>query len=263
MNILDFQKKKVRGEKLSLITCYDVAFAKLIEQSPIDAVLVGDTTSMVVHGHHSTTQATLEMMCLHTAAVARGLTTTFLIADLPFLTYRKSLDITMDAVMQLMQAGAQAVKLEGAAGNLTTIEHIVQSGVPVMGHLGLMPQAVNALGGFKVQGRQQHQAQALIEQAKALEQAGCFSLVLECIPAELAKTISQQLTIPTIGIGAGPDTDGQILVLYDMLGIQQDIQPKFLKTYLNAGTLIRQALTDYHQEVTQCQYPAREEHCYE
>lgn len=261
MNILDFQKAKAAQRKISMITCYDAVSARIVEQTAIDCILVGDSVSVVVHGYPDTTHATLPMMILHTKAVAKG-TKKFIVGDLPFLSYRKSLSDTMDAVGELIQAGAHAVKLEGADSNLSTIRHIVGSGIPVMGHIGLTPQSVLVLGGHKVQGKAQAQAEALLEQALALQEAGCFALVLECIPPALAKTITEALDIPTIGIGAGPDTDGQVLVWHDLLGFDPSFKPKFLKQYADGYSLIHSALENYHQEVKNQHYPVLEQHTY-
>ena len=192
-------------------------------------MLVGDSVAMVVHGYPNTLAATTDMMVTHTEAVAKGIKTKFIVSDLPFLSYRKSRDVAYAAIERLMRAGAHAVKLEGANGNLELIRHVVESGVPVMGHIGLTPQSVHALSGHKVQGYEKQVADDLCAQAQALEQAGVFAIVLECVPWALAQRITQQLTIPTIGIGAGPHTDGQVLVWHDFLGIQNEFKPKFSK----------------------------------
>ena len=202
------------------------------------------------------------MMILHTQAVAKGLQSKFLIADLPFLSFRKSISETMMLVEQLIQAGAAAVKIEGAKGNLESIQHIVESGVPVMGHVGLTPQSLHVLGGCRVQGKEPEIAEKIMQDANALQAAGCFSIVLECIPAELAKTVTENLAIPTIGIGAGPATDGQVLVLHDLLGMQNDFNPKFLKTYLNGFELMKSAIDHYVDDVNSSVYPELEQHCY-
>jgi len=262
MNIHDFQKKKINNEKITLVTCYDYWSAKIIDQSDVDCVLVGDSLAMVMHGHSTTVPATVDLMALHTEAVSRGITKKFIVGDLPFLSCRKSLSESMEAVHRFMQAGAHAVKLEGASGNIETIRHIVESGVPVMGHLGLTPQSVHQLGGFRVQGRQEKAAQELLQQARALEDAGCFSIVIECVPSALAKRITDSLTIPTIGIGAGPHTSGQVLVFQDMLGMNQGFNAKFLKTYLKGFDLVKDALNEYHREVQTQVYPDEVEHCY-
>lgn len=261
MTVLDFLEKKRSNKKISMITCYDFSFAKILNQTNIDCLLVGDSLSMVMHGYSSTLNASVDMMAEHTAAVAKGAPNKFIIADLPFLSYRKSLSDNMNAVEKLMQAGAHALKLEGADGHLDLIHHIVQSGVPVMGHLGLTPQSINMLGGFKVQGREK-QAQTVIKnQAQSLQQAGCFSLVLECVPSTLAKDISATLDIPVIGIGAGSNVDGQVLVLQDMLGMNTGFSPKFLKKYLDGMELIRDAVEEYHNEVVHGEFPT-EQHSY-
>lgn len=262
MNIHDFQKKKINNEKITVVTCYDYWSAKIIDQSDVDCVLVGDTLAMVMHGHPTTVPATVDLMALHTEAVSRGITKKYILGDLPFFSYRKSLSESMDAVQRLMKAGAHAVKLEGADGNIATIKHIVESGVPVMGHLGLTPQSIHQLGGFKVQGKQEKAAQNLLQQARMLEDAGCFAIVLECVPSKLAKRITDSLVIPTIGIGAGPHTSGQVLVLQDMLGMNKEFNAKFLKTYLNGGDLVKNALNEYHREVQAQVYPNEVEHCY-
>ena len=262
MNIHDFKRLKLEKKKITMLTCYDFTSAKIIDQTPIDCVLVGDTASMVMHGYDNTIHATMEMMVMHTQAVARGLTHKFIIGDLPFLSYRKSLSKTMSAVQALMQAGAQAVKLEGVAGNVHAIQHIVESGIPVMGHIGLTPQSIHALGGFKVQGKHQDAQTALLQQAQILADIGCFALVLECVPHALAHQITAALPIPTIGIGAGPHTDGQVLVWQDVLGMQLSFKPKFLKTYLNGAELMRAAIHQYVDEVVRSEYPVIEEHTY-
>lgn len=261
MNIIDFQLMKQKRQKITMVTCYDFWSAKIIEDSDIDCVLVGDSLAMVVHGHDTTIPATLDLMCLHIKAVARGIKKKFIIGDMPFLSYRKNLVNTMHAVEQIMQAGAHAIKIEGADGNEKVIAHIVKSGVPVIGHLGLTPQAIHQLGGFRVQGKQTDAAEKIIQQARNLQEAGCFAVVLECVPAELARTITDQLTIPTIGIGAGMHVDGQVLVFHDLTGISASFRPKFLKTYCNGFELIQQALNQFNNEVKQNHYPAIE-HCY-
>ncbi len=254
-NIHDFLRMKQAGEKITMVTCYDYASAIILEESGVDCVLVGDSVSMVMHGYPNTTYATLEMMMLHTSAVARGFKNTFIVSDLPFLSYRKSLPITMDAVQQLIQAGAHAVKLEGAVGNLETIVHIVQSGVPVMGHIGLTPQHIHQLGGYKVQGKGKELAEALVQQAKDCEVAGCFSIVLECVPFMLAQKITESVSIPTIGIGAGAKTDGQVLVYQDLLGLQTEIIPKFVKQYCDGKGILSNHVKEYVSEVKAGSFP--------
>lgn len=255
MNIQDFHAKKRAGTPISMVTCYDSWSAALIAQTDIDCILVGDSLAMVMYGHDTTIPVDVATMAAHTAAVRRGMPEKFIIGDLPFLSYRKGFEIAMDNVGALMGAGANAVKLEGAAGNTELIRHIVQSGVPVMGHLGLTPQSVHQLGGFKVQGRNPEAAEALKAQALELQEAGCFSLVLEAVPAEVAETITEALAIPTIGIGAGPSCDGQVLVLQDLLGLSTAFRPKFVRTWMDGSSLIRDALQAYHRDVTSGAYP--------
>ena len=263
MRIQDFKLKKAKKEKISFVTCYDYTSAKIVDASEVDCVLVGDSLAMTMYGHDNTLPATTQCMGYHTAAVAKGAKSKFIVGDLPFLSYRKSMSESMDAVQVLMQAGAHAVKLEGVVGNEDLIRHIVASGVPVMGHIGLTPQSVHGLGGFKVQGRTEAMASALMEQALLLEDSGCFSIVLECVPSALGRRISQALRIPTIGIGAGPDTDGQVLVWQDLLGMQNDLHIKFVKRYFNGFDGIKAALNAYHDEVLEVTYPDSKIHSYE
>jgi 3-methyl-2-oxobutanoate hydroxymethyltransferase len=255
MTILDFKKAKLESKKISMVTCYDHWSAQIIAKTAIDCVLVGDSLAMVVHGHPSTLQATTEMMALHTAAVSRGAPKKFLVADMPFLTFRKGIGPAMDCVEKLMQAGAHAVKLEGVDGHEDVVRQIVESGVPVMGHLGLTPQSIHKFGGFKVQGKDDSTALDIIRQAKQLEELGCFSMVLECIPAPVAKHITETLNIPTIGIGAGLSVDGQVLVLQDLLGMNDSFMPKFLKHYLKGHEVLAHALNKYDEEVKSLKFP--------
>lgn len=259
MNILEFQDRKLKGQKISMVTCYDYSFARILNQSDVDSLLVGDSLAMVMHGFPTTLSASTEMMALHTAAVVRGAPRKLVIADLPFLAYRKSLSDNMSCVEQIMKAGAQAVKLEGAPGNLELIRHCVDSGVPVMGHLGLTPQSIHQLGGFKVQGRSEKAHQLLLQHARQMQEAGCFSVVLECVPASLAQEITKALEIPTIGIGAGVECDGQVLVLQDMLGMNPDFTPKFLRKYFDGFEQLRGAFNEYHAEVTRREFPSEKE----
>lgn len=261
-SILDFQKKKNSQKKISMVTCYDFTFAKILSETQIDSILVGDSLAQIMHGHNTTLNASTNLMALHTAAVARAASNKFIVADMPFLSTRKGLKNTMDQVEKVMKAGAHAVKIEGAEGHLELIRHIVESGVPVMGHLGLTPQSIHQLGGPKIQGKAEASANKILQDAVNLQETGCFSLVLECIPALLAKKISKELTIPTIGIGAGHDTDGQILVLQDLLGMNKNFTPKFLKKYLNGADLINNAINNYVDEVEKQRFPASE-HEYE
>ena len=258
-SVLDFAAAKAAGRKISMVTCYDASLARVLEASAVDCILVGDSAAMVMHGHTDTLGATVELMAMHTAAVRRGAPTRFLIADLPFLSFRKGVPAALDAVAAMMRAGAQAVKLEGVAGHEDAITAIVGSGVPVMGHLGLTPQSVNALAGFRVQGRSENDAARILEEAKRLEALGCFSLVLECVPSALAGRITRSLEIPTIGIGAGIDCDGQVLVLQDLLGLSNGHRPKFLRTYLDGFGQVRDALDRFDHDVKQGAFPAAAE----
>lgn len=259
MKIQDFAQKKAAGTPISMVTCYDSWSAALIAETGIDCVLVGDSAAMVMHGHPTTIPAEIDMMAMHTSAVRRGMPEGFIVGDLPFLSFRKGLETTMEAVGTLIRAGANAVKLEGAGGNLETIRHIVESGIPVMGHLGLTPQSVHGLGGFRVQGREKQVAERLREDALKLQEAGCFSIVLELVPSVLAGEISRSLKIPTIGIGAGPEVDGQVLVLQDLLGMSNSFRPRFLRTWLDGSELIRGALQAYHEDVLSGHFPGPEE----
>lgn len=258
-NILDFQNKKNSKQKISMITCYDYSFARLVDQSHIDCVLVGDSLGMTMLGNDNTLDVSVNMMALFTKAVVKGAPTKFIIADLPFLSYRKSLSESLTAVEKLMKAGAHAVKLEGAAGNLELIGHLVESGVPVMGHLGLTPQQIHQLGGFKVQGKNSEAQKRILDQSLQLQEAGVFSLVLECVPSSLAQNISAELSIPTIGIGAGVHCDGQVLVLQDLLGMNNSFKPKFVKTYADGAQFITQAFNQYHTEVLNSEFPTEKE----
>lgn len=257
--IQDFIAKKQKKQKISMITCYDSWSAKILDQTNIDCLLVGDSLAMVMHGHSTTLNASIEIMALHTEAVARVCKNKFIVGDLPFLSYRKDLKSNVEAAEKLMKAGAHSVKLEGADGNLELVYHLVQSGIPVMGHLGLTPQSVHQLGGFKVQGRDDKAQQKIFDQAMALEKAGAFCIVLECVPSSLAKKITEALCIPTIGIGAGADTDGQVLVFHDMLGLQNEFKPKFLRKYLDGFELIKDAVNDFHSDVTEVKFPTAKE----
>lgn len=252
----DFQRKKEQNQKISMLTCYDYPSARLVAESTIDCVLVGDSVAMMVHGHESTIMATIEMMCLHTKAVAKGIGHQFIVSDLPFLCHKTSLSETVSDVKQLLQAGAHAIKIEGGDSHTCqTIAHLVTAGVPIMGHIGLTPQSVLELGGYKIQGKEPAQAERLLQQAHDLEAAGCFAIVIECVPSALAKTITQAINIPTIGIGAGVETDGQVLVWHDLFGLQDEIRPRFVKTFVNGKEAFLQGLEAYANEVHQAHFP--------
>jgi 3-methyl-2-oxobutanoate hydroxymethyltransferase len=255
-NVLEFAAAKAAGRRISMVTCYDASFARVLEASAVDSLLVGDSAAMVMHGHGDTLAATVELMALHTAAVRRGAPTRFLVADLPFLSFRKGVPAALDAVAELMRAGANAVKLEGVAGHEDVITAITGSGVPVMGHLGLTPQSVHALAGFRVQGRSEDDAARILADARLLESLGCFALVLECVPSPLAARITAALAIPTIGIGAGADCDGQVLVLQDLLGLSGDFRPRFVRRYLDGAALVGDAIDRFDRDVKQGTFPA-------
>ena len=259
MNVQDFQKMKDEGRKISMVTCYDYSSARAVADSTIDYILVGDSLAMTMHGYPTTLSATTAMMALHTAAVAKGAPAKFIVADLPFLSYRKGLKDAMDAVHELMSAGAHAVKLEGVRGHAEIVRHIVDSGVPVMGHLGLTPQSVHGLGGMKVQARTNAAVKVLAAEARELEDAGCFAIVLECVPVEGARRVTELLKIPTIGIGAGPHVSGQVLVYQDLLGLNPGFKPKFLRVYANTFEVIRTALNAYDNDVKSGAFPAESE----
>ncbi len=242
-----------------MITCYDYTFARLLSKSAIDGILVGDSAAMVMHGHASTLTVRVEQMGLHTEAVVRGAGGKFVVADMPFLSYRKGLPAALDSAHVLMAAGAHAVKLEGVDGHEDVIQRMAQSGIPVMGHLGLQPQSVHTYGGFRVQGRSEESARDILRQAGALEELGCFAVVLECVPAELARRITSSLRIPTIGIGAGAGCDGQILVLQDLLGMNVDFHPKFARPFLDGAGSVLDAVAHFDEAVKAGTFPALEE----
>jgi len=260
LTILDLRKMKDAGEKIAAVTAYDATAARLVDAAGADLVLVGDSLGMVVQGHESTLPVTLEQMIYHSAIVRRGLARgagrAHLVGDLPFGSYQASADEAVKSAMRLVaEGGVEAVKLEGGQEFAEVIRRIVRAGVPVMGHIGLTPQSVHKMGGYVVQGKDSDRAQQLLKDARALEAAGCYAIVLECVPAELARIITSQLRIPTIGIGAGPHCDGQVLVTQDMLGLYGDLRPKFVKHYTEAGLQIRQAIEAYCREVREGKFP--------
>jgi 3-methyl-2-oxobutanoate hydroxymethyltransferase len=259
MSSKGFLQAKIEGRKLSMVTCYDYTFARMLSRSAIDGILVGDSAVMVMHGHASTLSASVELMGLHTEAVVRGAAGKFVVADMPFLSFRKGLDVALNTASILMRAGANAVKLEGVDGHEDVIQRMVQSGIPVMGHLGLQPQSVHAYGGFRVQGRSEDSAQDIARQATTLEELGAFAIVLECVPAQLAQEITDNLRIPTIGIGAGAGCNGQILVLQDLLGMNLDFHPKFARPFLDGASCVLNALAHFDEAVKAGTFPSREE----
>lgn len=259
MTILDFQEMKQQGRKISMVAAYDFWSAQLIAESTADCILVGDSVAMIVHGYPTTISATVEMMALHTAAVNRGARGKFIIGDMPFLSVRSGLEPAMRAVDALMKAGANSVKIEGIDGQEEIIRHIVSSGVPVMGHIGLTPQSVHQLGGFRVQGKRPETAARLREQAKRIEDAGCYSVVLECVHADAAAAITESVEIATIGIGAGPETDGQVLVFHDMLDLFRNVDPKFVRRYAKGHKTVLDALNRFDEEVKAGTFPSEKE----
>lgn len=243
------------NRKISMVTCYDAPSARLAEQSSVDMLLVGDSVAMTVHGHSSTIHATMDMMIMHVEAVRRGSRSKFIVADLPFLIHRLGKEKAVWEAGRLLQAGADAVKIEGLHGHEDVIHHIVASGIPVVGHTGLTPQSVVALGGWKVQGKTQESSHQILKDAQELEAIGCFMVVLECIPSPLGKAITKALNVPTIGIGAGNFTDGQVLVWHDFLGMNLSFKPKFVRHYCQTEPLILQSLNDYHNSVVNETFP--------
>jgi len=259
LTVTDLVALKAAGRRLVMLTCYDAVFARLLEQAGIDVLLVGDSLNQVIAGHETTLSTTLEQMIYHAAAVRRATRRPLVFVDLPFLTYQVSIPQAIrNAGRVLQEAGVHGVKLEGGRHMAPTIEALVQRGIPVIGHLGLTPQSVHALGGYRVQGRDEVAAKRLVDDARALEAAGACAIVLELVPAELAGRISKALTIPTVGIGAGPQCDGQVLVLHDMLGLNEQFAPKFLKHYARLGEAVRDAVRAYATEVREGKYPGKE-----
>ncbi len=241
----------------SMVTAYDYPTAKLADQAEIPILLVGDSLGMVVLGYESTVEVTIQDMVHHTKPVVRGSSSAMVVSDMPFMSYHESPQNTMrNAALLIQQGGAGAVKLEGGRAICNTITSLVDAGIPVMSHIGLTPQSVHALGGFKLQGNTEKSAKVLIEDAKAVEAAGAFAVVLELVPAQLSQIITDLLTIPTIGIGAGPNCDGQVQVSHDILGLSVDYTPRHAKKYTNCGALELKAFTDYKTEVEQGTFPA-------
>lgn len=260
ITIQDIQQMKRRGQRIAMLTAYDYPTAKLLDEAGVPMLLVGDSLGVVVLGYETTLPVTMQDMLRHTQAVVRGARRALVVADMPFMSYQVSVEQAIRNAGRLIQeGGAQAVKLEGGSGVAPIVQRIVASGIPVMGHIGLTPQSVHQLGGYKVQGKTLPVAARLLDDAAALEAAGAFSLVLEGVPAPLAARISSRLNIPTIGIGAGPGCDGQVQVLHDMLGLFTDFVPKHAKQYVRLGETIRQAAAQYVAEVTAGQFPTEKE----
>lgn len=258
-SINDFKKYKENGIPISITTCYDYAFARIIDQTDIDVLLVGDSLGNVIAGYSSTIPVTIDQMIYHTEIVRRGAPSKFLIGDMPFMSYHVSLEDTMrNAGRMMKETNANAIKIEGGKDFRHIVEALVKASIPVMGHLGLTPQSAHKLGGYTVQGRDEEKRKKIIEDAKILEEAGVFSLVLEKVPENLAQEVSQSISIPTIGIGAGRYCDGQVLVLNDILGIDESFHPKFLKKYANLFEISKNALDEYNKEIKEKKFPAEE-----
>ncbi|WP_430885514.1 3-methyl-2-oxobutanoate hydroxymethyltransferase [Fusibacter sp. JL216-2] len=247
---------KENEKKISMLTAYDYSTAKLLDEAGVDTILVGDSLGMVMLGYEDTLSVTMEDMLHHTKAVARGVNKAFVIGDMPFMSYHISIEESVrNAGRFIKEAGADAIKLEGGADVIDKVRAIVKAQIPVVGHLGLTPQSVNMFGGFKVQGKSEAQAKKLIEEALLLQEAGCCAIVLECVPEKLAKIVSEKLTIPTIGIGAGKYCDGQVLVIQDMLGMYSDFVPKFVKKFADVGSSMKEAVAEYKKEVQDMTFP--------
>jgi 3-methyl-2-oxobutanoate hydroxymethyltransferase len=257
--ITDFSKAKKSGQKISMLSIYDAILARLAVKAGVSCLLVGDSVAMVLYGYESTVFATVEMMAEHVGAVRRACPKVFIVADLPFGSYRRGINAAMKAVESLVRAGASAVKLEGVSGNERVIPHIVESGIPVMGHLGLTPQSVLALGGYKVQGVTPESAHRIVDDAKSLEDLGAFSLVLECSSSAVGEKIASSLSIPVIGIGAGAGVDGQVLVASDLLGFSNGPTPRFVRKYLDGETLVANAFAEFVQDIETRHYPSETE----
>lgn len=254
-----FQNAKKNGEKVTMLTAYDYSTAKLVDEAGIDSILVGDSLGNVILGYEDTISVTMEDMIHHGAAVARGAKDALIVIDMPFMSYQASVyDAVVNAGRLMKEGRANAVKLEGGASVCPQIRAITESGIPVVAHLGLTPQSVNAFGGYKVQGKSETAAAKLLEDALAVQEAGAFAVVLECVPAKLAALITERLDITTIGIGAGSECDGQVLVYQDMLGMFTDYVPKFVKQFARVGDIMKQAFADYKREVSEGTFPAPE-----
>ncbi|MFW5859444.1 MAG: 3-methyl-2-oxobutanoate hydroxymethyltransferase [Planctomycetota bacterium] len=260
ITIHDLRRMKQRGEKITMVTCYDNATARIVDEVGVPLILIGDSLGMVMLGHDSTLRVTLDMLVHHTRAVTRAARRSLVVMDLPFATYSAA-DLPLSlasAKRAIAEGGAQAVKIEGGRRMAPVIGTLVASGIPVMGHIGLTPQSIHMIGGYRVQGRGQEAADRLRKAALALEEAGAFAIVLECVPAALARSLSDELTVPTIGIGAGPACDGQVQVMHDLLGLIDGFQPRHAKRYADLASAIREAITAYHDEVRSGAFPSRD-----
>jgi 3-methyl-2-oxobutanoate hydroxymethyltransferase len=254
------QRLKANGQKISMLTAYDFSFAKLFDEAGIDVILVGDSASNVMAGHETTLPITLDQMIYHASSVIRGINRCLVVVDLPFGSYQSNSEVALASAIKVMkETGAHALKLEGGEEILESIKRIVSAGIPVMGHLGLTPQSIYKFGTYNVRAKEEQEAKKLKNDAILLQEAGCFAVVLEKIPAALAKEVSESLTIPTIGIGAGMHCDGQVLVMHDMLGINTEFKPRFLRTYLNMAEQVTGAIQQYIQDVKSKNFPNESE----
>ena len=259
-NVVDFQKQKDNNEKIALLTAYDYSTAKVLAECQIDGILVGDSLAMVALGHKDTYSITMEEMLIFINAVARGAKNSFIVGDMPFMSYNVSVEQGLDNIAKMIRAGANAVKIEGCNSHILELtKRSVESGIPVLGHLGLTPQAMNLIGGHKIQGKTADATKKILECALQLQEAGVFAVVLELLPEESAKYITQNLKIPTIGIGAGVNCDGQIVVSDDILGKFTDFKPKFVKNYADLHSITTKAFENYIHEVKSCEFPAQEQ----
>ncbi len=258
LSVLDLAQMKVQGEKIACLTAYDASFSLLLDQAGVDVILVGDSLGMVIQGQGSTIPVTLDEMIYHSRCVAGAKKRAFLVTDLPFMSYSDPQMAALNAARLMREGGAEMVKLEGGRQHLEAVCHLTAQGIPVCAHLGLLPQSVHQLGGYRVQGKTEQDAKRLLEDALSLQAAGAKLLVLECVPSGLAKRVSEQLSIPIIGIGAGVDCDGQVLVLYDMLNISHGKRPRFSRNFMIDGNDIEAAIAAYVVAVKACQFPAKE-----
>jgi 3-methyl-2-oxobutanoate hydroxymethyltransferase len=261
VNVSTLAKMKAAGEPIACLTAYDASFAQLVDEAGVDVVLVGDSLGMVIQGHDTTVPVTVDDVIYHTRVVDRGLRRAFLVADMPFMSYSHAEQALQNAVRLMQEGGAMMVKLEGGAGQVAIVEYLARHDIPVCAHIGLRPQSVHKIGGFKVQGRDAAKAKRMVADAVALEQAGADIVLLECVPNELGKAVREAVAVPVIGIGAGPDVDGQILVLYDVIGVTQGRMPRFVKNYMDGAESALDACRRYVEAVKNRDYPAAE-HCF-
>lgn len=260
LTIPQIQAMKKSAQKIAMLTAYDYTFARILDQTGIDLVLVGDSLGMVVQGHRNTLPVTVDEMIYHTRLVSRGLTRAHLVCDMPFLSYQASLEEAVQNCGRALKEGrAESVKLEGGEEIAETVHKLTTLGIPVMGHIGLKPMHVHLMGGYKIQGKDEKSENQILREAKILQQAGAYALVVEGIPSALAHTLSQSIQIPTIGIGSGVHCDGQVLVIYDLLGFYQDIKPKFVRRYLEGFSLVSGAVQKYIEDVRSQNFPSKKE----